>query len=630
MTVLHPRPRLTRPRWTDLCGQWEFAHDDDNIGLTRRWHASAEAFDQEITVPYPPESARSGVAAPGPHPVVWYRRTFRVAESSGQRLLLHFGAVDYEARVWVNDVLVATHTGGHTPFSADITSALLPGDVDQVVVVRAADPLDDPEQPRGKQDWQVEPHGIWYHRTTGIWQPVWLEPVAALHVAELQLTPDLAGARVGLEAQLSAPAGAATRVEVLLRLGEEVLAQESYRVSSATLRSDVGVPALRHGTDVRRLLWSPESPTLIDVEVRLYEGQDLVDEVRSYVGLRSVRARDGRFLLNGQPYFLRMVLEQGYWPESHLAAPDEDALRREVELVKELGFNGVRVHQKVEDPRFLYWCDRLGLLVWGEMANAYAFSARSVELLTREWLEVLRRDRSHPCIVTWVPLNESWGVSGIAEVEAQRHYATGLYHLTHAVDPTRPVISNDGWEHTESDVWGVHDYGPTGAGLKDRFGTPEAVRRTLHGAGPGRRKVLLGSPEDRGQPVLVTEFGGLSYAPSTGEKWVGYATVESSEALLAAFEDLVAALLESPDVAGFCYTQLTDTEQERNGLLTEDRRFKLAPEAVRAVLRQPAAAAPAEQVDLHRARAQARVRGEAEDATSAVNARAAGTAGTAT
>jgi beta-galactosidase/beta-glucuronidase len=205
VTVLHPRPRLTRPRWTELCGQWWFAYDDDNIGLTGRWHASAEAFDRDITVPYPPESARSGVADPAPHPVVWYRRTFRVAEEEQEpgretdqpadgtdrvgpveRLLLHFGAVDYEARVWVNDVLVATHTGGHTPFSADITSALRPGDVEQVVVVRAADPLDDPEQPRGKQDWQVEPHGIWYHRTTGIWQPVWLEPVSALHVAELQ------------------------------------------------------------------------------------------------------------------------------------------------------------------------------------------------------------------------------------------------------------------------------------------------------------------------------------------------------------------------------------------------------------------------------------------------------------
>ncbi len=208
------------------------------------------------------------------------------------------------------------------------------------------------------------------------------------------------------------------------------------------------------------------------------------------------------------------MLGQGFWPESHLAAPSPAALRREVELIKELGFNGVRVHQKVEDPRFLYWCDRLGLLVWGEMPSPYAFSTTMVERVTREWLEVVRRDRSHPSIVTWVPLNESWGLQMIEHDPAQQHFASALYHLTRALDPTRPVISNDGWEHTDSDIWGVHDYGPSGDGLLDRYGTPEAVDRSLREGRPGRRRVLLQDGTDRGQPVVITEFGGLSFAPA--------------------------------------------------------------------------------------------------------------------
>jgi hypothetical protein len=304
------------------------------------------------------------------------------------------------------------------------------------------------------------------------------------------------------------------------------------------------------------------------------------------------------------------VLEQGYWPESHLAAPSAAALRREVELIKELGFNGVRVHQKVEDPRFLYWCDRLGLLVWGEMANAYAFSATAAERLVREWLEVVRRDRSHPCIVTWVPVNESWGVHHIADDPAQRHLVTALYHLTKALDRTRPVIGNDGWEQTESDMWGVHDYGASGTGLTERYGSVDAVRHTLREGRPGRRRVLLDDDTDRGQPVVLSEFGGLSFSPAEGDDWFGYSTVGSADELLERLAELVGAVLDSPVLAGFCYTQLTDTEQERNGLLTAERVPKIAPERVREVLTRPGRAVPAEEVDALRWRAERAARGD--------------------
>jgi len=597
--LTYPRPQLVRDRWQDLCGQWDFAFDDDDLGLREGWSTGAASFDRRITVPYPPESRLSGVHDTAPHAVVWYR--LRVAldrPTQGERLLLHFGAVDHSATVWLNGDLLGSHEGGHTPFSFDITESLAEGE--QVLVVRAEDHADDVTQPRGKQDWLEEPHGIWYHRTTGIWQPVWTEVVPQAWVDELHWTPDVVGARVRVEATLSRLPATGGSLRVRLSLGEELLAEQEVRLLDRHATFDVALPAARHGQHLDRLLWSPSNPNLVDAVVELVEDGRAVDTVRSYFGFRSVGVEDGRFLLNGQPCFLRLALEQGYWPESHLAAPSAEALRREAELVKELGFNGIRIHQKVEDPRFLAWCDRLGLLVWGEMPSAFEFAPRAVERVTREWLEVVRRDRSHPCVVTWVPLNESWGVWDIGEVAEQRHDATALYHLTKALDGTRPVISNDGWEHTESDIWGVHDYAAHGASLAARYDGRESVRRVLSDRRPGPRRVVLGDPVDRGQPVVLTEFGGLSHAPSEGEKWFGYATVGSAEELEDRLRELVRAILDSSELAGFCYTQLTDTEQERNGLLTDDRRPKLPTEVIRGILTRPSRAIPPEEVDASR------------------------------
>jgi beta-galactosidase/beta-glucuronidase len=606
--VVHPRPQLARTGWEDLSGTWRFAYDDDDQGLGSGWHENEGPFDRDIVVPFPPESKLSGIHDHGFHPVVWYRRTFPTDVSGSNRLLLHFGAVDYRAKVWINGSYVGEHEGGHTPFAFDITDQLVAEKSDQVVVVRAEDSPTDPAQPRGKQDWRVEPRGIWYHRTTGIWQPVWTEQVPAVHLTELQWTPDLAAGSLILEARLSKPAKAAT-LQVRVRRGDELLALTAVRISGDTVRHSVTLPAAANREDIHRLVWSPESPTLLDVSLVLKQDGQVADEVTSYVGLRSAGYADGRFMLNDRPYYLRLVLGQGYWPESHLAAPSPSALRREVELIKELGFNGVRIHQKIEDPRFLYWCDRLGLLVWGEMPCTHAYSSTAVEQITREWLDAVRRDRSHPCIVTWVPLNESWGVADIAHDPAQRHFATALYHLTKAIDPTRPVISNDGWEHTESDIWGVHDYAPTGAQLAERYGTADAISRVLRDRPPGRRRILLLEGDERGQPVVLTEFGGLSYAPERGKKWFGYSTVRSGEELLETFKDLVTALLGSSELAGFCYTQLTDTEQETNGLLTESREPKIPIEQVRAILLLPARAIPAEEVDHRRRQARARPAG---------------------
>lgn len=590
----HPRPQLTRQHWTDLCGTWQFAYDDENKGVAQGWVNNPQVFDREITVPFPPESQASGIADPAPHPVVWYRRTFRVSSEDRQhRLLLHFGAVDYRAQVWVNGQLVAQHEGGHTPFSADITSALDAGD-EQVVVVRAEDQPADVAQPRGKQDWEPKPHKIWYHRTTGIWQPVWIEPVDETYIARLRWTPDLDRGRLGLQVSLNQHPERPLTLRVELSLKGTVLANDTYEIERSELSRDISLEPANMTMSRERIFWSPAYPNLIDAKLTLSDGTTVLDAAQSYAGLRSVTFRDGRFLLNGRPYYLRLVLQQGYWPESHLAAPSAEALRKEVELTKALGFNGVRIHQKVEDPRFLYWCDRLGLLVWGEMANAYVFSQLAVERLTREWIDVLRRDYSHPCIVTWVPLNESWGVPSLERDPAQQHFVRAMYGLTKALDPTRPVIGNDGWEHVAADVWGIHDYAFDGATIRERYSTAEAVERTIREVQPHYHTIVLPDYHRKGEPIMLTECGGISYAPEAGTAWWGYGTVRTQEEYVANYKDLIDAILDCPTIAGFCYTQLTDTEQETNGLLLADRTPKVDPEAIRKINRRPSKAVPGE------------------------------------
>ena len=597
--TLHPRPRLTRQRWFDLCGAWDFAYDDDNLGLDGRWFEQPEKFDRQIQVPFPPESELSGINDKGYHPVVWYRRTFPAVQEDGERLILHFGAVDYSARVWVNGQLVATHEGGHTPFSADITTAL--GEGEQVVVVRAEDRPLDGTMPRGKQDWEPTPHAIWYDRTTGIWQPVWLEPVPATYLASFHLTPDLTRNAVTVEARLNH--GHQGWLSVTLRKGDELLAVQQVFVGGDNAESTITIPRAKNGQRRGDLYWSPENPNIITVAaVLLSESGDQIDTVQSYFGLRSVGIGEGRFLLNDKPYFVRSVLEQGFWPQSHLAAPSADALRREVELIKALGFNACRIHQKIEDPRFLYWADHLGLLVWGEMANAYEFNASAVERLTREWLSAVDRDRSNPCIVTWVPINESWGVEDIARNPAQQAYASSLYFLTKALDPTRPVISNEGWEHTFSDIIGVHDYTQHGSQLTDRFGSKEAIEATLGTFKPNRKRQRL-FEDDRDQPVMLTEFGGISFHPAAGQNWMGYATVGSEEEYLGILRDLFSAIYASPELSGFCYTQITDTQQEKNGLYDEHRNPKLPVDALREIIWQPSNAVPTEYLDIARRKA---------------------------
>ncbi len=590
--AVHPRPQLTRRVWRELDGGWGFASDDGDIGLAQRWFDDPAAFTQSIVVPFPPESDASGIAARGFHPVVWYRREVTADDvraaghgAQGERMMLHFGAVDYVADAWLAGCYLGRHEGGQTPFSFDITHVVAQGTATSwPLVVRAADDPLDVAQPRGKQDWRLEPHGIWYQRTTGIWQPVWLEAVPRTAVTRLSWVADLATGSVTMSLDLGDRPKTPVTVTVLLSYEGRSLAELTFRQPEPRSRTVINLHGQTNGQEYESLLWSPENPRLLDASVQVRDGDGGVDEIRSYCGLRSVGWSKGHFLLNDRPYYLRGVLAQGYWQETHLAAPSADALRAEVELIKDLGFNFVRLHQKIEDPRFLYWTDRLGMLVWGESASAFEFSPTSVERMTREWMEVIRRDLSHPSVAVWVPLNESWGVQHLAHDQAQLSYAQMLYHLTKALDPSRPAVSNDGWEHADSDLWTVHDYGTTRAEVAANYVDHAAIQRLLSGIGPlGRTMKLLSTP-DRGQPVIVSEFGGVSYAPTDVANPWGYVTSTDVAEFECLLRDMFEAVQASPVLAGFCYTQLTDTLQEANGLCDPDRKPKLPVDVIRGIV----------------------------------------------
>jgi beta-galactosidase/beta-glucuronidase len=585
----YPRPQLVRQCWLELAGEWEFAFDDSDAGRREGWAERGLAAPRPIVVPFPPESPASGVCDPGPHRVLWYRRAVAPGEvvaaghGAGRRLLLHFGAVDYRADVWIDGQHVAAHEGGHTPFTAEVPDP----SAGFSIVVRVEDDPHDLTQPRGKQDWETPPHAVWYQRTSGIWQPVWIESVPPRHLRRLSWMPDVAGGEVRLTTELDGAPTPGTRVRVVLRHGEHVLADVGAALETRESLVVLPVPALRNGQALENLLWSPERPTLLDAVVELEAPGQEPDVAGSYLGVRSVATEGGRFLLNDRPYEMRGVLSQGYWPQSHLAAPGAHALRAEVELIKELGFTMVRVHQKIEDPRFLFWADRLGLLVWEEMPSVYEFSATASSRLLTEWTEAVRRDVSHPSVVAWVPFNESWGVQHLAADSRQRDLVRAVYHLTKSLDGSRPVISNDGWEHTRSDLLTVHDYENDATRLLDAYGGPNVVERSLDGVAPSGRRTFVGTAEESAAtgraPVILSEFGGVSIDPRGSGTW-GYRHVDSARALEEHLAGLLAAVRGSRSLVGWCYTQLTDTAQETNGLVDENRVPKLPVSRIRALI----------------------------------------------
>lgn len=574
----YPRPQFARGLWESLNGEWEFEFDDQRIGHKEHWFSGQRELSRRIQVPFAFQSKLSGIADPAFHDCVWYRRKVEVpAAFAGKRTILHFGAVDYEATVWVNGHFAVRHEGGHTPFHADITDYLQAGSDENWIVVQAVDYSEDLTLPRGKQYWLNDSASIFYTRTTGIWQSVWLEAVSAVRLERVRMTPDVDRNEVVIRSFLTGwNPSQQLQLRVTVTADGKRVADDQYSLFAEHESRTIKLRDFNeHGLG---RLWSPEHPNLYDVTFTLLMDGEPVDKVESYFGLRKVSIENGKFCLNNRPYYMKLVLDQGYFPDGNLTPPSDDAIKQDVELTKAMGFNGARKHQKVEDPRYLYWCDKLGLLVWGEMANAYDYSEKYAERFTKEWQEAVERDYNHPSIVAWVPLNESWGVPNIQIDVQQQQHALAMYYLTKSIDATRPVVSNDGWELMKTDLFNIHDYEWRSDVLQERYSSVERAVSAM----PANRQLSVGGFSYEGQPILVTEFGGIAFKKSDWEGW-GYSGASTDEEYLERLNNVVKPMLQSPVVQGYCYTQLTDVEQEINGLLTYDRKPKVPVELIKAI-----------------------------------------------
>lgn len=563
----HPRPDFERDNWMCLNGEWDFSLDE-------------KKFDRTIIVPFAFETELSGIGDKEFHKMVWYRKTFKLPERMKEkRVILHFGAVDYACDLWVNGTYIREHKGGQTSFSADITEAVAADD-ENVIELKVFDDYEDMEMPRGKQFWEQESRGIFYTRTTGIWQSVWIEAVEPLYLESCYITPEFDDKCVCFEYRLSRSGASAVEFSIAFEGKFAACVSAVPNGKKGMVKVQLDQTGLKSWNFEEELAWTPETPRLFDVEIRTYDEKGVTDLVRTYFGMRKVSIDNGKFMLNNREYYQKLVLDQGYWEESLLTAPSDEAFIKDIELTKAMGFNGVRKHQKVEDPRYLYYADRLGLLVWGELGSAYLYSREYAGRMYTEWIEAVKRDYNHPCIVAWTPLNESWGVQEIKADKYQQAHCNALMYMIKSVDTSRVVIDNDGWEHTCGDLLTIHDYTASGKVLKKHFESLEAVLSLC----PGRRSLFADGWSYQGQPVLLTEFGGVRYVPGTEVKhsW-GYCDASSAEEFADKYAEIMKAVHESPVIQGYCYTQLTDVEAEENGLLTYQRGLKMPLEKIRAI-----------------------------------------------
>ncbi len=572
----YPRPDFVRKEWLSLNGTWDFAFADG--AADRKYVGDAEAFDRKIEVPFVFQSQLSGIGDTSPHEVVWYRREFTVPkEWQGQQIKLHFGAVDYESTVWVNGQFAGTNKGGYVPFSFDITELLVDGTNTLVVQVIDRDRTD---QPKGKQSANLDNWGCWYTRTTGIWQSVWLEPVASTHISHLRVVPDIDNQVVDIEYYIAGITEDLT-VQFDVTLNGELVSSTSFPVSvkyshysDLTPRSEnrvrVSVPDCQ--------LWSPENPVLYDLKIILSKGESAVDTADTYFGMRKVEARGNKIYLNNRPYYLRMVLDQGFWPTG-ICTPEKAAdYEWDVQFMKDCGFNGVRKHQKIEDPYFYYYCDKMGLLVWAEMPSRYIYDETGAVNIIGEWQRAVRRLYNFPSIMAWVPMNESWGVEQLRQGEHKRAQAhlDSMYYTTKALDETRLVVSNDGWQHATTDIITIHDYTQDHVDLTQRYQRFQQDRHETafsHGL-----PILLPDYDYKGQPIMMTEYGGVKVEEQEADGWGYGQAAKDYEEMLQRMKELTFAILEQDEMCGYCYTQLTDVQQEVNGLATFDRKPKVATE----------------------------------------------------
>lgn len=568
----YPRPQFRREDWQSLNGEWEFAFDDKNDGVKSGLWQGKKSLPLKIRVPFSYQYPASGIGDTSQHDVVWYRRSFALAEENrGRSALLCFNAADYQTDVWLNGVHILTHTGGFTPFSADITAYLKKGE--NIIVVRCEDTLND-AVPRGKQSWTGKSFDCYYVPNTGIWQSVWLEFYGEDCIAEHSLFCDYD--KTELYGELVTQYGKADEAEILVTFAGKLIKRERLTLRGRHNKFRFALP--RDYTD--DYSWSPENPRLLYVDFALYKDGKQVDLAHARIGMRKISVDEyGKICLNNRPYYQRLVLDQGYWKESGLTPPSAEPLKKDIELAKAMGFNGARKHQKLEDPYYCYYAEELGFLTWCEMPSAYRFCSDEVAAITQEWQEIVKEGRNCTSNVCYVPLNESWGAREIGRDKAQQSFARALYCLTKSLDPTRLVSTNDGFENiSPTDIVSIHDYSIARA--------EEFAEKYLDGYDelyPQGWPLFAEGEKYEGQPVLFTEFGGRAMqADAKGGAWGYSGAAANEEEFLKQLESIMQGV-RSCNFQGYCYTQLTDVQQEVNGLLTTERKPKADIQKLKAI-----------------------------------------------
>ena len=585
----YPRPQFVRDNWVNLNGTWDFGFDDANQGEKEKWY---EKFPGElkIEVPFTYETKLSGIQDERRHDNIWYHKTITVDASklTDNRLLIHFEGSDFHTKLWVNGAYAGDHKGGYARFSFDITELVKDGENE--LTVKVEDSFDT-QQPRGKQRWIDENFGCWYVQTTGIWKTVWTEYVPDIRLDYVKMTPNLHDMALEIEYQIDAPesamAGGNLMVVATVTFGDMLISKTMTVMTSDHTKTKIDVFHKTNGLancgmewGVRT--WSPESPDLYDITFEVVSDGKILDTVGSYFAMREIHIDGSNILLNGHPLYQRLILDQGYWKDSHLTPPSEEALIEDIDKIHALGYNGLRKHQKIEDERFLYWCDVKGMLVWSEMAAAYEYSDYAVEEFTREWLEIVHQNYNHPCIITWTPFNESWGISQVETEPMQQHFTEMIYHLTKSIDRYRPVIVNDGWEHTVSDIITLHDYEEVGETFYKRYMEFKEQILTTEVYHSSSKSALANGFAYKGQPIIISEYGGIAF--NNDDSGWGYGNkVNTKEDFIRRFDEITTAVKELPYCCGFCYTQVSDVQQEINGLMDMDRNFKVDPAVIKEI-----------------------------------------------
>ena len=500
----HPRPDFVRDTYMNLNGEWQFAFDDSNEGLKKRWFAPGYELSQKIIVPFCYQSKLSGICTEEIHPILWYRRSFEVPqEMRGKRIFIRFGAVDFSCRVFINGQQAGEHKGGYTPFTIEATHLLKKGEND--LCLRVED-RHDCTQPRGKQYWDKGLMGCWYTPVSGIWQTVYMEAVGEYALTQIHVTPDIDKNLATIELALDEFPADKVSVDVTVSFKEKVI--KHLVIDTVDRQVRIPVDMINKGDLEPVRLWRPGEPNLYDLSIRIYANGKETDHVNSYFGMRKVEVRHGQILLNNSPLYQRLILDQGYWPESLITPPSDEAIKKDIEYTLAFGFNGARKHQKLEDPRYYYWADKMGLIVWGEVPSPYDFADETIRNLSETFLGFIDRDFNHPSIIAWVPMNESWGVRQIYTDKRQQATGRMLYHMGKAADGTRLISSNDGWEQVTTDISALHDYAADKEVMAKHFESREVVEKT---SCDWRMAFAQGETPTGEEAFMVTEYGGIAF-----------------------------------------------------------------------------------------------------------------------